>query len=98
MTTCEGDETVTAAVIDGKAVAEELRAELIAELNELKGFGAAPGIATLQVGDDFGAGMYRAAVEKFCGEMGLGYRQEQLPADASEQDVIRVVEDLNQDP
>ncbi len=89
---------MAATIIDGKAIAAELRAELAAELEELKGLGAQPGIATLLVGDDFGAGMYRAAVEKFCGEMGLGYRNETLPATATEEEVVAVVESLNTDP
>ncbi len=89
---------MAATIIDGKAIAAELRAELAAELEELKGLGAQPGIATLLVGDDFGAGMYRAAVEKFCGEMGLGYRNETLPATATEEEVVAVVRDLNADP
>jgi methylenetetrahydrofolate dehydrogenase (NADP+)/methenyltetrahydrofolate cyclohydrolase len=89
---------VTAKIIDGKAVAEELRAELAQELAGLKSAGAKPGIATLMVGEDFGAGMYRGAVEKFCGEMGLGYRNETLPADAGEAAVIKAVESLNADP
>lgn len=53
-------------IIDGKAIAAQLREELLAELEQLKATGARPGIATLMVGDDFGAGMYRGAVEKFC--------------------------------
>lgn len=89
---------MAAKIIDGKAIAEELRAELAQELEQLKATGVDPGIATLMVGEDFGAGMYRGAVEKFCGEMGLGYRNETLPADASEAAVIEVVESLNADP
>jgi methylenetetrahydrofolate dehydrogenase (NADP+)/methenyltetrahydrofolate cyclohydrolase len=88
---------VPAKVIDGKAIAAELRAELARELEDLKSKGANPGIATLLVGEDFGAGMYRSAVEKFCGEMGLGYRNEALPADTTEATVITVVNDLNAD-
>ncbi len=87
-----------ATIIDGKAIAAELRVELAKQLEELKAKGAQPGIATLLVGEDFGAGMYRGAVEKFCGEMGLGYRNESLPADATEEQVVGVVEDLNRDP
>lgn len=87
-----------ATIIDGKAIAAELRAELAKELEELKAAGAQPGIATLLVGEDFGAGMYRGAVEKFCGEMGLGYRNETLPADVTEKQVVAVVDDLNNDP
>ena len=82
---------VAATIIDGKAIAAELRAELTAELEELKRPAPTPGIATLMVGDDFGAGMYRGAVEKFCGEMGLGYRSETLPADATEAAVVAAV-------
>jgi methylenetetrahydrofolate dehydrogenase (NADP+)/methenyltetrahydrofolate cyclohydrolase len=89
---------VTAKIIDGKAIADEIRAELARELEELKTAGAQPGIATLMVGEDFGAGMYRGAVEKFCGEMGLGYRNETLPVDASEEQVVAAVQSLNGDP
>ena len=89
---------MAAKIIDGKAIAAEVREELARELEELRAAGASPGIATLMVGDDFGAGMYRGAVEKFCGEMGLGYRNEVLPADTSEAAVIAAVQSLNQDP
>jgi len=89
---------VAAKTIDGKAIAAELREELTRELQELQAAGAQPGIATLMVGDDFGAGMYRGAVEKFCGEMGLGYRSEALPADAGEAAVVAAVRSLNDDP
>ncbi|MBN1319719.1 MAG: bifunctional 5,10-methylenetetrahydrofolate dehydrogenase/5,10-methenyltetrahydrofolate cyclohydrolase [Thermoleophilia bacterium] len=89
---------MSAKIIDGKAIAEELRRELTSELEELKGAGAQPGIATLMVGDDFGAGMYRGAVEKFCGEMGLGYRSELLPPDATDAAVVAAVQSLNADP
>jgi methylenetetrahydrofolate dehydrogenase (NADP+)/methenyltetrahydrofolate cyclohydrolase len=89
---------VAGKIIDGKAIAGEVREELAQELEQLKEAGAQPGIATLMVGDDFGAGMYRGAVEKFCGEMGLGYRNETLPADTTEDAVVSVVRSLNDDP
>jgi methylenetetrahydrofolate dehydrogenase (NADP+)/methenyltetrahydrofolate cyclohydrolase len=89
---------VTAKIIDGKAIAGVLRKELAKELEELKAGGAQPGIATVMVGEDFGAGMYRGAVEKFCGEMGLGYRNETLPADTGEAAVVEAVKSLNADP
>ena len=89
---------MAAKIIDGKVIASELREELSRELEELKAAGAQPGIATLMVGEDFGAGMYRGAVEKFCGEMGLGYRNESLPADTTEEAVVATVRSLNDDP
>ena len=87
-----------AKVIDGKAIAAEIREELVRELEELKSQGIEPGIATLLVGDNFGAKMYRGAVEKFCAEMGFAYREETHSADISEEEVIRIVESLNADP
>lgn len=89
---------MAAKIIDGKAIAAEVREELVRELEELRAAGASPGVATLMVGDDFGAGMYRGAVEKFCGEMGLGYRNETLPGDATEEAVVAAVRSLNDDP
>jgi methylenetetrahydrofolate dehydrogenase (NADP+) / methenyltetrahydrofolate cyclohydrolase len=88
---------VAAKIIDGKAIAAEVREELVKELEELRAAGGHPGIATLMVGDDFGAGMYRGAVEKFCAEMGLGYRNEVLPADTGEAAVVAAVRSLNDD-
>ncbi|GAB4248964.1 MAG: bifunctional methylenetetrahydrofolate dehydrogenase/methenyltetrahydrofolate cyclohydrolase FolD [Thermoleophilia bacterium] len=88
---------MSAKIIDGKAIAEEIRQELAQELNELKGRGIEPGIATLLVGDNFGAKMYRGAVEKFCGEMGFNYREETHSGDIGEDDVIEIVNSLNQD-
>lgn len=86
-----------ATIIDGKIIAAELRVELEKELGDLKSKGAQPGIATLLVGDDFGAAMYQRAVEKFCAEIGLEYRNEILPADSSEKHVVAIVNDLNND-
>jgi methylenetetrahydrofolate dehydrogenase (NADP+) / methenyltetrahydrofolate cyclohydrolase len=88
---------VAATVIDGKAIAADLRTELANELEGLRAQGASPSVATLRLGDDFGSKMYRDAVEKLCGEMGLGYRDESLPADADEATVIAAVRSLNAD-
>ena len=89
---------MVAITIDGRAIAANLRVELTRELEDLKARGAQPGIATLLVGDDFGAALYRSAIEKFCAEMGLGYRSETLSAEATERSVVEAVESLNRDP
>src|SRR5660397_197842 len=86
-----------AKIIDGKAIADKIRIELQEELKNLKADGVEPGIATLLVGDDFGAKMYRKAVERFCGEMGFAYGEETHPADTSEEEVIKIVGSLNDD-
>jgi len=84
-------------VIDCVAIGDELMKEIVAETEELKSKGAAPGIATLLVGEDFGAKMYRRQVERFCEEAGFNYINENPPADVSEEEVIGIVKKLNQD-
>ncbi len=84
-------------VIDCVAIGEELMKEIIKETEALKAKGITPGIATLLVGDDFGAKMYRGQVEKFCEEAGFTYINENPSADVSEEEVINIVKRLNAD-
>ena len=85
-------------VIDCVAIGEELMKEIVKETEELKAKRITPGIATLLVGDDFGANMYRGQVEKFCVEAGFNYVNENPPADVTEAEVIAIVKKLNADP
>jgi methylenetetrahydrofolate dehydrogenase (NADP+)/methenyltetrahydrofolate cyclohydrolase len=84
-------------VIDCVAIGDELMKEIVAETEALKAKGITPGIATLLVGDDFGARMYRGQVEKFCEEAGFTYLNENPPADVAEEEVVKIVEKLNND-
>ncbi|WP_458010682.1 bifunctional 5,10-methylenetetrahydrofolate dehydrogenase/5,10-methenyltetrahydrofolate cyclohydrolase [Candidatus Solincola sp.] len=86
-----------AVVIDCVAIGEELMKEIVAETEALKAKGITPGIATLLVGDDFGARMYRGQVEKFCQEAGFNYFNENPPADVTEEEVVEIVKRLNAD-
>ncbi len=86
-----------AKVIDCKAIAEEIKSEIISEVEALGKKGIQPGIATLLVGDNFGAKMYRGQVEKFCAEVGFNYINANPDASATEKDVMGVVMELNQD-
>jgi methylenetetrahydrofolate dehydrogenase (NADP+)/methenyltetrahydrofolate cyclohydrolase len=88
---------VSAKVIDCVAIANEIKEELKKEINDLNGKGIPVGIATVLVGDDFGARMYRGQVEKFCNEMGVEYTNSNPPVDATEEDVVQVVKKLNKD-
>jgi len=85
-------------VIDCVAIGEELMAEIVKETEALKAKGITPGIATLLVGDDFGAKMYRGQVEKFCEEAGFNYINENPSADVTEEEVINIVKKLNANP
>lgn len=85
-------------IIDGNAIAEELKAELQVEIRALAGRGLTPGVATLLVGDDYGAKMYRRQIERTAGEIGIAYRDVTLPADAALDDVLAGMRSLNDDP
>lgn len=86
---------MSAKVIDCVAIAEEIKGELLKEIKNLNARGVTVGIATVLVGDDFGAKMYRGQVEKFCNEIGVEYTNTNPPVDAAEEDVVKVVKDLN---
>lgn len=87
---------MSAKVIDCVAIANEIKKELIAEIEDLKTKGVTVGIATVLVGDDFGARMYRGQIEKFCGEIEIEYINSNPPSDASEEDVVKIVRELNE--
>jgi len=84
-------------IIDGKAIADEIKKEIIEETERLKKQGVEPGIATLLVGDDFGSKMYRGQVEKNCESVGFTYVEKTLPAETSEEEVVKIVNELNED-
>jgi methylenetetrahydrofolate dehydrogenase (NADP+)/methenyltetrahydrofolate cyclohydrolase len=88
---------VSAKVIDCVAIANEIKEELQHEIKALNGQGITVGIATVLVGDDFGARMYRGQVEKFCNEMGVEYTNSNPAVDSTEDDVVKLVKKLNSD-
>jgi len=74
-----------------------MKEELKKEIRDLASRGAPVGIATILVGEDFGARMYRKQVERFCEEMGVAYTDANPPADTSEAEVVKKVQELNAD-
>jgi methylenetetrahydrofolate dehydrogenase (NADP+)/methenyltetrahydrofolate cyclohydrolase len=74
-----------------------MKEELKKEIRNLSSRGAPVGIATILVGEDFGARMYRKQVERFCEEMGVAYTDANPPADTSEAEVVKKVQELNAD-
>jgi len=86
---------VSAKVIDCVAIADEIKEELKKEIEKLKAKGITVGIATVLIGEDFGAKMYRKQVEKFCQEMGVEYTNANPPAESTEEEVVKIVKELN---
>ena len=86
---------MSAKVIDCVAIADEIKEELKKEIEKLKAKGITVGIATVLIGEDFGAKMYRKQVEKFCQEMGVEYTNANPPAESTEEEVVKIVKELN---
>lgn len=88
---------MSADIIDGRAVAEELRGHLRERVASLNAAGGTAGIGTLRVGDDYGARLYRDAVAKTCSGLGLGFRSVDLPVTAGSAEVEEALQALNAD-
>ncbi len=89
---------VSATTLDGKAVAAEIRADLTARVAALRERGVVPGLGTVLVGDDPGSRSYVAGKHRDCAEVGIASIERVLPADATQAQVERVVDELNADP
>jgi methylenetetrahydrofolate dehydrogenase (NADP+)/methenyltetrahydrofolate cyclohydrolase len=90
---------MTATIIDGKAVAARVRAEVAADVEAFAAaHGQPPGLATILVGDDPGSAVYVGGKQRVSAELGMHAVSETLPADASADDVAGVIERLNDDP
>ena len=89
---------MTAQIIDGKQVAADMRAELKAEVAELKEKGIVPGLAVVLVGEDPASKSYVTAKERACEDMGIFSDDNRLDADTSQAELMALVEKLNNDP
>lgn len=88
-----------AQLIDGKQVAEEVIAKVKSSTAELlASSGVTPGIAVVIVGEDPASQVYVASKGKKARECGFVSVQHTLPADTAEDDLVRLVESLNDDP
>jgi len=89
---------MTATLLDGKATAAEVKADLARRVSALRSHGVTPGLGTVLVGDDPGSRAYVAGKHRDCAEVGIESIQVELGSDATQADVERVVDDLNADP
>jgi methylenetetrahydrofolate dehydrogenase (NADP+) / methenyltetrahydrofolate cyclohydrolase len=89
---------VTARILDGKATAATIKAELTERVAKLREAGTVPGLATVLVGDDPGSRWYVAGKHKDCAEVGINSIRVDLPADAPQAEVEQAIADLNANP
>ena len=90
---------MTAVVIDGNAIAQEIRGEAAQAAAELQArHGVAPGLAVVLVGDDPASAVYVRNKERACREAGILAQTFNLPGDTPQDEIIARVLQLNADP
>ncbi|MFC4554298.1 bifunctional methylenetetrahydrofolate dehydrogenase/methenyltetrahydrofolate cyclohydrolase [Georgenia faecalis] len=89
---------MTAQVLDGKATAAAIKAELTTRVAALRARGVVPGLGTVLVGDDPGSRSYVAGKHRDCAQVGIASLREDLPATATQAEVEAAVARLNADP
>ena len=86
---------MSAQILDGKALAASIKKDLALRTTALKAAGHVPGLGTILVGDDPGSHSYVAGKHRDCQEVGITSIRIDLPADATQSDVLAAVKDLN---
>jgi methylenetetrahydrofolate dehydrogenase (NADP+)/methenyltetrahydrofolate cyclohydrolase len=84
-------------LLDGKSVAAAVLDECRAEVEALKSRGTTPGLAVVLVGDDPASHVYVGSKVRTCGELGIFSRKIELPASTTQDELLKVVRDLNAD-
>lgn len=88
---------MSAEIIDGKAIAADLRLQLEKEVRILTDGGTRPGLAVVLVGENPASMSYVTAKERDCEKLGIYSRDIRLPVDTSQEDLLKLISDLNSD-
>ncbi|MCE9678241.1 bifunctional methylenetetrahydrofolate dehydrogenase/methenyltetrahydrofolate cyclohydrolase FolD [Shewanella sp. AS1] len=90
---------MTAKIIDGKAIAQSIRTQLITKVNARKEAGLRiPGLAVILVGADPASQVYVGSKRRACEEVGFLSQSFDLPTDTSEETLLQLIDQCNQDP
>ena len=89
---------MTATIIDGKAIAAQIRSEVAQRVQGLQERGVIPGLAAVLVGDDQASRIYVGAKHKACADVGIRSEQVDLPAFVTEDNLLATIRRLNRDP
>ena len=84
-----------AEIIDGKAIAREVKAQVASEVETLKAGGVVPGLAVVLVGNDPASRTYVTHKEKDCAAVGIYSEEYALPAETSQEELLALVRSLN---
>jgi methylenetetrahydrofolate dehydrogenase (NADP+) / methenyltetrahydrofolate cyclohydrolase len=89
---------MTASILDGRAAAAAVKENLRQRVARLRDSGLTPGLGTVLVGDDPGSHAYVGGKHRDCAEVGVVSIRVDLPATATQADVVAAIEALNADP
>ncbi len=89
---------MNARIMDGKKIAEEVKANIKREVDSLRAKGISPCLATILIGDDPASQTYVRIKHKSCEEVGIVSKNLQLNAGVGQEEVIKLIETLNRDP
>jgi methylenetetrahydrofolate dehydrogenase (NADP+)/methenyltetrahydrofolate cyclohydrolase len=89
---------MTAQLLDGRSTAAAIKRDLARRVAALARAGRVPGLGTVLVGEDPGSRVYVAGKHRDSAEVGIASIRRELPADASQDQVEAVVDELNADP
>jgi methylenetetrahydrofolate dehydrogenase (NADP+)/methenyltetrahydrofolate cyclohydrolase len=87
-----------AEILDGKAVAAEVRSEVAARVAELRSRGVSVRLDVILVGDDPASATYVRMKQKDCNEVGIESKAHRFPANVPQKNLAVLVEELNEDP
>ena len=86
---------MTAQVIEGKKVSDAIREEIRTSTEQLAAKGVVPGLAVVLVGEDPASKVYVGSKEKACQQMGFYSEVHRLPADTSQDELLKLIDVLN---
>jgi methylenetetrahydrofolate dehydrogenase (NADP+) / methenyltetrahydrofolate cyclohydrolase len=86
---------VSARILDGKKIRDEIKAELGEQISKLKAAGITPGLAAVLVGEDPASQIYVRSKVKTCEDLGLYSEKIEWPADTTTERLLQLVHDLN---
>lgn len=90
---------MSAQIIDGKAVAAAVKEDNLKRIAMLKeNYGVVPGLAVILVGEDPASQVYVASKVKMCAELGMESRKYALPAETTQEELLKLIGELNEDP
>lgn len=89
---------MSAILMDGKALSAKVRGQILEETHKLEAQGVRPGLAVILVGEDPASQVYVRNKEKACEECGFYSEKYVLPAETTQEDLLGLIEELNQNP